>query len=100
MISSPQFRKQAADISLESFETFLYIDINRKHRRHALFTRALFCIYVDSLDVIMNNPDVMGNKDVLLRNNIIKPPLLEDQTSSQHNHALVAGIVLSMLCYI
>ena len=100
LISSPQFRKQAADISLESFETFLYIDVNRKHRRHAPFTQALFCIYVDSLDVIMNDPDVMGDKDVFLRNNIIKLSLLEDQTSSQHNHALVAVVVLSMLCYI
>lgn len=47
----------------------------------------------------MNDPDVMGDEDVSLCNNMTEPPLLEDQTSSQHNHALVAVVALSMLYY-
>ncbi len=31
---------------------------------------------------------------------MIKPSLLEDWTTSQHNHTLVTVIVLLMLCYI
>lgn len=31
LISSPQLRKQVADISLESFEIFLYVDIDKKY---------------------------------------------------------------------
>lgn len=66
LISSPQIRKQAADISPENLETFLYIDIDIKYYRHTSFTWALLCICVDDLDTIMNKLDTMGNNDILL----------------------------------
>lgn len=78
LISSPQLRKQAADISPESFETFLYVDVNREHQRHAPFTRALLRICVDGSDTIINDPNAIDNKNVPLCNNMTEPPLLED----------------------
>lgn len=89
-----------ADISLESFEIFLYINVNRKYWRHVPFTWAIFCICVDGSDAIINDPDVIDDKDVLLYDNITKPPLLEDRTSLQRNCALVAVVALSMLWYV
>lgn len=81
LISSLQFRKQAADISLESFEIFSHIDVNRKYQKHASLTQALLCIFVNGLDTIMNDPDIMGDKNITLCDNMTKSPLLEDQTS-------------------
>lgn len=48
----------------------------------------------------MADPDVMGNNNIFLHNNIIEPPLLKYQIASQPNHILVAVIALSILCYI
>ncbi len=47
----------------------------------------------------MNDPDIMGNEDVPLRNNMTEPPLLEDWTSFQSNRTLVAFVALSILSY-
>lgn len=68
LISSPQLRKQAADISLESFKTFSYVDIDRKYCSHARFTQALLCKCVDILDAIINISDTIGNDNISLRN--------------------------------
>lgn len=72
LILSSQHRKQVADISPENFEIFLYIDINKKYNRYVSFTRVFICIYVNDLEAIMNNPDVMGNNNILLHNNMIE----------------------------
>ena len=47
----------------------------------------------------MADPDVMNNNDIPLHNNMTEPPLLEDQTISEHNCALYAVVALLMLCY-
>lgn len=78
LISSPQLRKQAANTSLESFKTFLYVEVNREYWKQAPFIQALLCIYIDSSDVIMNNPNVIGNDNIPLQDNMIEHLLLED----------------------
>ncbi len=47
---------------------------------------------------MINNLGTMGDKDVLLRDNVTELPLLEDRTSSQHNCVIVAIVALSILC--
>lgn len=98
-MSSPQLRKQAADISPKCFVIFPYIDIDRKHYRHASFTWVLFCICVDDSDTIINDLDTMSDNNNFLCNNITEPPLLKDWTTSQHNHTLVIIVALSILYY-
>lgn len=99
LISSSRLQKQAANGSPESFETFSYINVDKKHRRHALFTQALLCKCVDSSDAIMANLDAMGNDNISMRDHMTERPLLKDRTTFQHNCALVAVLALSMLCY-
>ncbi len=38
LISSPRLKKQATDVSSESFELFSYVKVDREHQRHASFT--------------------------------------------------------------
>lgn len=71
LISSLQLTKQAADISLESFEIFSNVDIDREHCRHASFIQVLLCKYIGGSDAIINDPDVMGDNDIPLYNNMI-----------------------------
>lgn len=99
LISGLQLKKQVADIFLEGFKTFLYVDVDKKYERHAPFTQVLLYIYIDSSNTIMNDPDAMSDKEVFLSNNITELLLLEDQTSSQYNRVLVAVVALLMLCY-
>ena len=101
LISSPRLKKQAADISLESFESFLYVEVDKEHQRHAPFTQSLICTCVDSSATIINNPDSIELHGILpLRDNMTEPPLLKDQTTSQCNRTLIAIVALRMLCYI
>lgn len=79
LIFSFQLRKQVADISLESLKIFSYVDIDGEYQRYISFTYALFCICINSSNTIINNPDVIGKKDVFLLNNITELLLLGDQ---------------------
>ena len=82
MISSPCLKKQVTNVSPESFELFLYVQINRKYQKHALFTQFLICIYVDSSKTIIKDLDLIDLNGIPpLCNNMIKPPLLEDWTT-------------------
>lgn len=48
----------------------------------------------------MADPNAMGNDNIPLCNNMTELVLLKDQTTSQRNHALVAVVVLLILCYV
>lgn len=48
----------------------------------------------------MNDPDTMGNNDILLRDNMTESLLLKHQISSQHSCTLVVVIVLFILYYV
>lgn len=99
LISSFQLLKQVVDISLEGFETFLYVDIDKKYQKHIPFTQALHYKCVDSLDTIMAHPDAVDNYNIFLRDKMMEPPLLKDQITSQCNYVLVVVIALSILFY-
>lgn len=88
-----------ADVSSESYETFLYGAVDRDYCRHASFTPALLYTYIDCLNVIMNDPDTMDNNNIPLCNHMTKPLLLKDRMSFQCNCTLVIVIALSILCY-
>lgn len=78
LILSSRLRKQAMFVSLESFKSFLYIKVDKKHQRHALFTRSLICTYVDSSETIINDPNSIDLYDIPpLRNNMTEPLLFE-----------------------
>lgn len=80
LISSPHLRKQVIDISPESFELFSYIEIDRKHQKHALFTQFLICICMNSSEIIINNPDANNFYNIsLLCNNMTESLLLENR---------------------
>lgn len=100
LISSPHLRKQVLDISLESFELFSYIEIDRKHQKYALFTQFLICICMNNSEIIINNPDTNNLYDIpLLCNNMTESPLLENRITFQHNRALIVVMTLGILCY-
>lgn len=100
LISSPRLRKQTIDVFLESFKSFLYKEVNRKHQRYTLFTRSWICIYVDSSKTIIKNLNLIDLHSILLlRNNITKLLLLKDWITSQYNRVLIAVVALEMLYY-
>lgn len=100
LISSPWLRKKAANVSSESFESFLYVKVDRENQRHASFTRSLIRTCVNSSDIIIDDPDAINFHGILpLRDNMTESPLLKDRTTSQRNRALVAVVALGMLCY-
>lgn len=47
----------------------------------------------------MADSDAIGNNDILLRDHMTEHLVLEDQTTSHRNRALVAVVALLMLCY-
>ncbi len=99
-ISSPRLKKQVADVPPESFESFLYVEVDREHRRHAPFTRSLICTCVDNSETIIKDPDLIDLHSIPpLRDNMTEPPLLEDWTTFQRNCALITVVALGMLCY-
>ena len=55
LISSPRLRKQAANISPESFESFSYVEVDREHQRHVPFTQSLIRTCVDSSEIIIED---------------------------------------------
>ncbi len=87
------------DISPENLEGFSYIAVDIEHRRDAPFTRSLLRVYMDSLNSIIPDPDVINDDGFALRNNMRDPVLLENQTNRQRNRPLIAVIVLAMLSY-
>ena len=48
LILSPHLRKKTSDISLESFESFSYVEIDSEYQRQVTFTWSLVCICVNS----------------------------------------------------
>lgn len=80
-----RLRKLVADISPESFEGFLYIQIDTEHRRDAPFTRSLLRACVDSSDSIIADLDVIDDDGFPLCDNMRDPMLLEDRTNRQLN---------------
>ena len=100
LISSLHLRKQATNVSPESFESFLYVEVNREHWRHTPFTQSLIYTGVNSSETIIKDLDSINFYSIfLLRNNMTKPPLFEDWTTFQCNCALIVVVVLKMLCY-
>lgn len=100
LISTPRLRKKASDIFLESFKSFSYVEIDRKHRRYVSLTQSLICICVNSSETIIHNSHAIDFYNIpLLRDNMTEPPLLKDQTTSQRNRTLIAVVALGMLCY-
>ena len=99
LMANIRLRKPAADILPESFEGFLYIQVDTEHRRNALFTRSLLCAYVDSSDSIIADPDIIDDDGFPLRNNIRDPILLKDWTNRQRNRPLIIVVAPAMLCY-
>lgn len=70
LISSLLLKKLVTDVSAESFKLFSYVEIDRKYQRHVLFIQSLICIYVNSSERIIDNPDVIGLDGIsLLCNN-------------------------------
>lgn len=100
MISNSRLKKQATDVSPESFELFSYIEIDKKHQIYTPFTQSLICTCVNSSETIIDDPDVNDLYNISpLRNNMTKPPLLKNRTTSQCNHALMLVMALGILCY-
>ena len=55
---------------------------------------------MDSLEIIIKNPDLIDLYGIFpLYNNMTKSLLLKDWTTSQHNCTLIAVVVLEMLYY-
>ncbi len=52
-----------------------------EHRRDAPFTRSLLRGYMDSLNSIIPDPDVINDDGFALRDNMRDPVLLENRTS-------------------
>lgn len=88
LISGLQLQKQIINISLKSFEIFLYIDVDKNHWRYIPFTQTLFSKYADSSDIIRTNLNDIGNGHIFLDNNTMELIPLEDQTISQCHCAL------------
>lgn len=84
---------------MESFKIFSYVDVDRKYQRYIPFIQTIFCICINNLNGIINNLDVISDKNISLYNNITESLLLEDWISSQHNYTLIAVVALSMLYY-
>ena len=80
-----RLRKLAADISPESFEGILFIQVDIEHRRDAPFTRSLLRAYVDSSNSIIANLDVINHNSFPLHDNMKDLILLEDRTNRQFN---------------
>lgn len=55
-----RFRTKILNIFSKSFKSFLYIKINKKHQKYILFTQSLICIYVNSLEIIINNSNTIN----------------------------------------
>lgn len=100
LISSLCLKKQAVNVFLKSFESFLYIKFNRKYQRYAPFIQSLICIYVDSLKTIIKDLDSIDFYNILfLYNNMTKPLLFKDWITSCYNCALIIVMPLKMLYY-
>ncbi len=100
LISSPRLKKQTTNISLESFQLFLYIEVDKEHRRHMSYTQSLIYICVDSLETIIQDLNLIDLHDIPpLRNNMTKSPLLQYRTTFQCNCTLIAVVALEILCY-
>lgn len=56
---------------------------------------------MDSLETIIEDPNSIDFYNIpLLWNNKIKPPLLEDRTTSQRNYALIIVVALEIFYYV
>lgn len=100
LILSFYLGKNTLDIFLESFEIFLYIEINKKHQKYTSFTQSLICICVNSPKIIINNPKRIDFYNIFfLHNNISKPSLLKNCITFQYNYTLIIVVTLEILCY-
>lgn len=58
---------QAADVTSERFESFLFVSIDIEHRRNASFTRILLRACIDNDTSIITDPDItFANEPLLL----------------------------------
>lgn len=64
------------------FTIIFYVKVDKKHWKHAPFTRSLIYIYKDSSKIIIEDLDFIILYDIpFLRNNMTKLPLLKDRTT-------------------
>lgn len=77
----------------------MYINIDKKYKRYASFTKILLYKCVDSSDANIADLDAMSNNNMFLCNNMTKSLLFKDRTTFQRNCTLIAIIALSILYY-
>ena len=62
---------QAANVTPERFESFLFVLIDIEHKRNALFTRMLLRACIDNDTSIITDPDIaFANAPLLLQDDM------------------------------
>lgn len=83
---NPRLKMQAADITPERFELFLFVLIDIDHKKNALFTRMLLQTCIDNDTNIITNPDIaFANKLLLLQDNMEINQILLEKTGFTYN---------------
>ena len=98
--SSNQLRLPIEKMNSWRFREFSLVVIYRAHKLGASFTCSLLRVCVDSYDYIIDNPNLNLADDILLlRNNMVNPPELEEWNFSKRNRALISIVSLALLYY-
>ncbi len=100
MTSSNQLRLPIEEMNPWQLREFSLVAIDRAHKQEAPFTRSLLQACVDSHDHIIDNLNLdLADDILLLRDNMVGPPELEEQNSSKRNRALISIVSLALLYY-
>ncbi len=84
MTSSNQLRLPVEEMNPQRLREFLLVAINRAHKQKAPFTRSLLRTCVNSHDHIIDDPNLdLANDILLLHDNMVDPPELEERNSSK-----------------
>lgn len=97
---NPRLKMQAANLTPERFELFLFVSIDIEHKKNALFTHMLLQACIDNDISIITNLDIaFADKLLLLRDDMEINQILLEKTRSTCNQALVAVVYLFILYY-